>query len=109
MMAYPAMPQESTGLMPNELMLGREVFVQIDVQIGPPAQEDPLNENFYVEELRINMENVYDLAQENLGTSAEKQKRLYDLGAIDEPYAKRDLVSLVNKSRCKRRCPQVKP
>ena len=60
---------------------------------------------FLLEELRVNLENVYDPAHENLGTSAVKQKNLYDLGAIDEPYSKGDLVWPVNKSKCKEKFP----
>ena len=36
-----ATSQESTGLMPNEPMLGSEVFMPIDVSIRTLVQEDP--------------------------------------------------------------------
>ena len=62
-----------------------------------------------MEELQLNQENAYDLAQENLGTSVVEQKCLYNWGATDEPYAKADLVWLVKKSRCKERCPKLQP
>ena len=33
-----------------------------DVQIEPPVEEEPQDENSYVEELRVYLENAYDLA-----------------------------------------------
>ena len=109
MMAYRATPQESTGITPNELMLGREVYMPVDVQVGAPEQDAPRDESSYVEELRVHLENAYSLARESLGASAVKQKRQYDLKAIDEPYVKGDLVWLVNKSRRKGKCPKLQP
>ena len=109
MMAYRATPQESTGHTPNELMFGREVYMPVDVQVGSPETDVPKDESSYVEELRVHLENVYDLARENLGASAVKQKRYYDLRAIDEPFAKGDLVWMVNKSRRKGKCPKLQP
>ena len=109
MMAYRATPQESTGITPNEMMMGREVYMPIDVQVGSTSADVPQDESSYVEELRIHLENVYNLARESLGASAVKQKRHYDLKAIDEPYRKGDLVWLVNKSRRKGKCPKLQP
>ena len=109
LMAYRATPQESTGLTPNEMMLGREVYMPVDVQVGSPDTDIPQDESAYVEELRIHLENAYNLARESLGASAVKQKRHYDLRAIDEPFQKGDLVWLVNKSRRKGKCPKLQP
>ncbi len=81
----------------------------IDVQVGSTSADVPQDESSYVEELRIHLENVYNLARESLGASAVKQKRHYDLKAIDEPYRKGDLVWLVNKSRRKGKCPKLQP
>ena len=86
MMAYRATAHESTALIPNELMLGREVHMPIDIQVGQPPEEPEGTEHEYLENLRIRLENDYDLARENLGTSAVHQRRYYDIKAIDEPY-----------------------
>ena len=71
MMTYQATPHESTGLTPNELMLGRQVSILVDVHVEAPPDHTLENELQYVENLRVRLENAYDLARENLGTSAE--------------------------------------
>ena len=79
----------------------------VDIQVGQPPDEPEGTEHEYEEDLRIRLENAYDLARENLGTSAVRQRRYYDVKAIDEPYRPGDLVWLVNKSRRKGICPKL--
>ena len=92
MMAYRVTPHKSTGSTPNELMLGREVHMLIDIQVGQIPEEPGVMEHEYVENLRIRLENTYDLARENLGTSAVRKRGYYDMKAIDEPHRPGDLV-----------------
>ena len=107
MMAYRATPHESTKMSPNWLMLGREVSMPLDIQIGLAPEMETTEETDYAEELRIRLENAYLAARENLGESAERQKRYYDLKALDKPFAIGDLAWLANKSRRKGRCPKL--
>ena len=107
MMAYRATPHESTKMTPNMLMLGREVSMPLDIQIGLAPEMETQEETEYAEELRIRLENAYLAARENLGVSAERQKRYYDLKALDQPYSIGDLAWLINKSRRKGRCPKL--
>ena len=107
LMAYRSTPHESTKLTPNEMMLGREVSMPLDVQIGLAPEMEVKEENEYVEDLRVRLENAYVTARENLGESAKRQKHYYDLKTLDEPYKAGDLVWLVNKSRRKGRCPKL--
>ena len=71
-----------------------------------PHEEPEGTEHGYVKNLRIRLENVYDLARGNLGTSAVRQRCYYDIKAIDEPYRAGDLVWLVNKALRKGMCPK---
>ena len=107
MMAYRSTPHESTKLTPNEMMLGREVSLPLDVQIGLAPEMEIKEEHEYVDDLRLRLENAYSTARENLGESAKRQKHYYDLKTIDEKYKAGDLVWLVNKSRRKGRCPKL--
>ena len=107
MMAYRSTPHESTKLTPNQMMLGREVSMPLDIQIGIAPEMETKDENEYVEDLRLRLENAYATARENLGESAQRQKHYYDLKAHDEPFRVGDLVWLVNKSRRKGRCPKL--
>jgi len=107
MMAYRATPHETSGISPNELMLGREVSMPIDVQVGLPPESKPTEEIQYVENLRVRLENAYSLARENLEVGAERQKRRYDVGTSTLKYASGDLVWLLNQSRRKGRCPKL--
>ena len=107
MMAYRATPHASSGLSPNEMVYGREVSMPVDVILGSPPGEQEGDELDYVESLKIRLENAYDLAREQLGCSAQRQKKYYDLNAIDEPYMVGDLVWLVNQTRRKGVCPKL--
>ena len=75
--------------------------------MGQPPEEPEGTEHEYVENLRIRLENAYDLAKDNLGTSAVRQRCYYDMKAIDEPYRPGDLVWLVNKAPRKGICPKL--
>ena len=69
MMAYRATPHESTRLTPNEMMLGRDISMPLDVLIGLAPEMETKDETEYVEDLRIRLENAYATARENLGES----------------------------------------
>ena len=107
MMAYRSTPHESTKVTPNEMMLGREISMPLDVLIGIAPEMETKDETEYIEDLRIRLENVYATARENLRESANRQKHYYDLKTQDESYEPGNLVWLVNKSRRKGRCPKL--
>ena len=70
----------------------------VDIQMGQPPEEPEETEHESVEKLMIRLENAYELARENLGTSVVLKMLYYDMKAIDEPYWSGDRVWLVNKS-----------
>ena len=107
LMAYRDTPHESSKLTPNEMMLGREVSMPLDIQLGLAPEMEIRDETEFVERLRERLEDAYLTARKNLGESAKRQKRYYDLKAAEEPYKSGDLVWVVNKSRRKGRCPKL--
>ena len=107
MMAYRATPHETLGLTPNDLMLGRQVNMPVDVIVRLPQAPEPTDENSYVASLRERLQEAYEQARNSLGMGAEKQKRYYDLGTTDEKYKVGELVWLLNQSRRKGKCPKL--
>ena len=53
MMAYRATPHETSGLSPTELMLGRQISMPIDVQVGLPPDTEPQDEHQYLVDIGI--------------------------------------------------------
>ena len=78
MMAYRASVQEVTKCTPNLLLLNHETNLPIDFMIGAPP-ETPVCPVHYVEWVREAFEHAFQFVQNNLKTSAERQKKLYDL------------------------------
>jgi transposase InsO family protein len=107
MMAYRATPHETSGFTPTELMLGRQISMPIDIQVGLPPESEPQEELQYLVDLRERLEDAYAIARENLKAGAERQKRYYDLSADHEKFQPGDLVWLLNQSRRKGRCPKL--
>ena len=79
MMAYRASPHESTKCSPNLMMLNREVTLPIDLITGNrKGYFGPSCPIEYVEWVLYAKEHVFQLVQEHLRVSAERQKQLYD-------------------------------
>ena len=106
-MAYRSTPHESTGFSPNYMVYGKELFMPIDVMMGPPDDSTNQDELDYVVGLRERLEDAYDVAREHLQTSANRQKRYYDVRANEKPYKPGDLVWTMNKTRKKGKCPKM--
>ena len=77
MMAYRASVHESTGLIPNKLVLNHETNLPIDLMVGA-TPDTPVCPVQYVEWLREASEHTLEFVQRNLRANAERQKRLYD-------------------------------
>ena len=91
--AYRATIQESTGLTPNLLMLGREVRLPAEVMFGSVDSEFELNTNGeYVDGLRKRMQQAHDVARKHLEAAAQRQRECYDANVRLECYRLGDLV-----------------
>lgn len=93
--AYRATPQESTGLTPNLLMLGREVRLPAEIMFGSGTShvgEEVSSYGEYVKNLKINMQTAHEIARKHLQKAAHKQAELYDSKLAFHQYKPRDLV-----------------
>jgi hypothetical protein len=107
MMAYRSSRHESTGETPNSMMLGREVSLPIDIMMGSPEDEQPLEGNEYAADLRQKMENAFEHVRVNLNKEQCRQKRLYDRRRNGSPYTIGDVVWLWNPVRRKGFSPKL--
>lgn len=106
-MAYRSTPQESSGLSPNQLMLGREVNLPIDILMGQPPETKEVETNAYAAELRERMEDAFAQARANQERAAERQKQYYDVKTREGRYRPGDTVWILNKDRRKGVSPKL--
>ena len=92
--AYRATVQDSTGLTPNLLMLGREVRLPVEVMYGTKTTSEGELDSYgeYVSQLRDRMQHAHDVARKHLEKSATRQKELYDVKVKLETYTPGSLV-----------------
>jgi hypothetical protein len=108
MMAYRSAIQETTGYSPNQMMLGRETELPIDILIGAPPEEPTAKSGIeYVDNMKERMELVYDKARSNGQRRSDRQKRNYDLKAQVKKYERGDAVWLHNPARKKGVSPKL--
>ena len=77
MAAYHSADHSSTGYSPNEMMMGRNVRLPIDLVFGRPP-DTPTSSGDYVQKLQTHLEEIHEIARGTLTISSEKQKRQYD-------------------------------
>jgi transposase InsO family protein len=94
MAAYRASPHSSTGFTPNRLFLGRETRMPLDLVMGVPAEDggQPMSSDAYVQKLREDSEAAYELAREQLRTSAKRWKKSYDIRVKKADFSVGDWV-----------------
>ena len=93
-MAYRSTPQESTQVSPNMLIFGRKINLPVDLMVGYPNESETLSEHDYVSDLRECLEIAHDYACRHLQSSANRQKKYYDIKMSGEPYQTGDFVWL---------------
>jgi transposase InsO family protein len=104
MAAYRASRHEATGYSPNQLVLGRENRMPIDIVLDlPPAEEPAVTYDGYVETAQDRLREAYKLVREHLGHAAERNKRYYDLRVRPQKYAAGDWVLYYNPRHYKGR------
>jgi hypothetical protein len=100
MMAYRSSRHDSTGHLPNILMFGREVDIPLEIVAGRPLDDRlPMEASTFVTALQQKLETVYSMTREAAGETAQRQKRLYDMGAHGTPYKEGDAVWLYCPNR----------
>ncbi|KAK3107513.1 hypothetical protein FSP39_016272 [Pinctada imbricata] len=93
MMAYRATPHDSTMCTPNELMLGREVHLPVDILTSPPPGTfDNCCLPQYVEWVQNALQNSFDFVLEKTNSVVRRQKAYYDRGLKPRKFQKHDWV-----------------
>lgn len=92
--AYRSTPQESTGLTPNLLMLGREVRLPAELMYGSQCNENWEIQSYgdYVDHLRTKIQHAHEVARKHLASSAKRQAEIYDAKLSVYHYNTGDLV-----------------
>jgi len=91
--AYNTSKQASTGFTPFYLMLRQQARIPLDVIFGKPTTELQATSQ-YVLNMTKSSEKAYQLARDQLGTTAERQKKQYNHRVHDKPYEVGDQVWL---------------
>ena len=97
-LAYRSCVQESTGLSPNMLMLGREVPLPVDLTVEEPDEEEDCGTD-YATELRDRIREVHERTRTALRLSAERQKKHYDRHTVGGVFKVGQFVWLHQKRR----------
>ena len=88
----------NTGFTPNLMMLGREITLPIDLMIGN-IEKSGLTSSDYVVRLKSILQQVHQLARENLLSSQLRQKKDYDLRLKAKTYEVGDLVYKLDSAK----------
>jgi hypothetical protein len=91
--AYRASTHESTGFTPNQLFLGRELRMPLDLMMGLPTEEATARTtDEFVLEMRERAEAAYRVAREHLRVAAERRKVTYDMRVKETKFKVGDWV-----------------
>ena len=78
--AYRSTPQESSGLTPFMLMMGREARLPAELMYGSQCNENGEIQSYgaYADQLRNRMQHAHEVARRHLAFSARRQAEIYD-------------------------------
>ena len=99
--AYRATPNESTGLTPNLLTMGREVRLPSELVFGSKTlynNEDVASYGEYVNGLRTRMQHAHRVARTHLNNAAKTNKAIYDTRVAHNSYKAGDVVWLLSET-----------
>ena len=98
-MAYRSTPEESIQVSRNMLMFEHEINLPVDLMVGCPNESETLSEHDYVSDLRVHLEIAHDYARRHLQSSANRQKKYYNIKMSGEPHRTGDFVWLYTSKR----------
>jgi transposase InsO family protein len=103
LMAYRSTMQETTGCSPNLLMLGREVFLPLDLLVGSPPTcgGNSACATEYVDWLKGAMEHAFEFAKRNMKKGVERQKYNFNKKLRERKFKRGDWVWLYNVPQSK--------
>ena len=105
--AYRSTVHSTTGFSPNYLMLGREVSTPLEVTLGLRPNTLPVEE--YAVKLQERLSEAFELARDQIGKTAERQKKDHDVRVSYNTFVVGDLVYCLNSARKKGLSPKLNP
>lgn len=106
-LAYRSTIHEVTGYTPNYLMLGREVFLPLDIMVGTIPGDQRLIAPEYIAKLKERLQDSFKVVRDNLRTYAEQNKKYYDLRSHGDDFESGNLVYVMKKTRQKGVSPKL--
>jgi len=110
--AYRACPNESTGLTPNLMMLGREIKLPYEMTREGKQLTDndkPLEWGTHTLKIRDRMQKAHEIARKKLEVSAQRRKAYYDIKANLQSYKTFDKVWFLDETRKEGISPKLQP
>ena len=108
--AYRASPNETTGVTPNLLMLGKEVRMPAVIVFGSATvtgKESVSSYSLYVEQLKERLQIAHSVARKRLNVCAKRQKELYDSKLQVNKYKEGDIIWYLQVKRKDSLCPKL--
>lgn len=108
MAAYRASPHSSTGFSPNQLFLGRETRMPLDLIMGVPPEDNGQLQSIddFIQRAKEDAEACYELARKELQVAAERRKKMYDVRVKKTAFALGDWVWYYCPRRYTKRSPK---
>ena len=99
--AYRATPNESTGMTPHLLTIGREVRLPAELVFGSTntTDEEITSYGDYVDSLRARIQYAHEIARKHMFTAAKRSKDLYDTKVAFHGYNVGDVVWCLMEAR----------
>ncbi|CAC5364722.1 unnamed protein product [Mytilus coruscus] len=109
--AYRSTPNESTGLTPNLLMLGREIRLPLEVTLGTSqcVSNDLLTPGELVHNSKGRLEKAHIVARKHLANNAKRRKNYYDNKVNLVTYQIFDKVWYLHGTRKEGISPKLQP
>ena len=98
-LAYRSTIHEVTGYSPNYLMLGREVYLPLDVMIQSIPESQRVTAPQYVTELKERLQVAFKCVRDNLKREGLRQRKYYNLKTQGDEFKPGQLVYLKETTR----------
>jgi len=98
-LAYRSSIHEVTGYTPNYLMMGREVYLPLDIMIGSIPEAQKVTAPVYVSQLKEKLQECFALVRTQMKAQGERQRRYYNLKTRGEQFEPGQMVYLLETTR----------
>jgi len=99
--AYRSTPHATTGFTPNMLVFAREANIPSDIMYGSTLKRVQAPEFgclcYHITEMRKTMIRCFEIARENAGVAAKRQRRIHDEGTAPRHFKPGDFVWFFEK------------